>query len=82
MTSEEERIVNIDKRQESFETFVRAYIDSNEKHMAEMRADIRQINQKLDNIGQHTQNIAVAAMAGIGAMSIAVIGFIISLASK
>ena len=43
-----------------------------EKHMAEMRVDIREINSKLDNIGRHTQNLAVAAMAGIGAVSVSV----------
>ena len=50
MTSEEERIVSIDKRQESFETFVRAYIDSNEKNISEMKADMREMKNKLDNL--------------------------------
>lgn len=82
MTEMEHKVSEIDKRQESFETFVRAYIDSNEKHMAEMRVDIREINSKLDNIGRHTQNLAVAAMAGIGAISVSVAIFVASAVAR
>ena len=50
MTSEEERIVNIDKRQESFETFMRAYIDGDEKRIARIDSRMDRLESKLDNI--------------------------------
>lgn len=64
----EQRMDRVDQRMDKFE----------DKH----DEDMREINRKLDAIGHHTQNLAVAAMAGIGAMGIAVVGFIWSLATR
>ena len=50
MTSEEERIVNIDKRQESFESFMRAYIDGNEKRLERFEARMDKLESKLDSL--------------------------------
>ena len=57
MTDSESRIQNlentvhhIDKRQESFETFMRGYIEGNEKRLERMETDFREMKDKLDNL--------------------------------
>ena len=42
MTDVEERVVNIDKRQESFETFVKAYIQKTDERMARQEEDLKE----------------------------------------
>lgn len=82
----EDKYHDIDKRQESFETytkqrqdsfeeFVRAYIDSNERHTNEMR-------EELKSMGKHVQNLTLTAMASMGAIAVAVVGFIWSMVPK
>ena len=82
----EDKYHDVDKRQESFETytkqrqdsfeeFVRAYIDSNERHTTEMR-------EELKSMGKHVQNLTLTTMASIGAIAVAVVGFIWSMIPK
>jgi len=82
MTELEHKVSEIDKRQESFETFVRAYIDSNERHMSEIRTDMREMREELKSMGRHVQNLTITAMVGMGAIGVAVVGFIWSMATR
>lgn len=61
---------SIDKRQESFETFVRSYIDSNEKNIAEMKADMRDIKAQIQNLSNQFNNALIAG--GVGVLTIIV----------
>lgn len=47
-----------------------------EADMKEIRASIDSVNNKIDGMGKHVRNLAVAAIVGIGAIVVAVIGFI------
>ena len=48
-----------------------------------MRAEeIREIRTSIDGMGKHVRNLTVAAIVGIGAISISVIGFVISVVLK
>ena len=85
----EKRQDSLERRQDSFERFVRAYIESNDRRMTEqkadmqeIKADMREMRAELKAIGRHTQNLSVAAIAGIGAISVAVIGFIWAMATR
>ena len=93
MTELEIKVNDIDKRQESFETFIRANIEATRDHInkidermdkfeAKHDADMQEIRQEMKNIGRNTQNIAIATMIGIGAISVSVIGFAWSLATR
>lgn len=62
----------LEKRQEQFE---KRY----EEDKRELRQEFRGIYQKLDELGRHTQNLTLAAIAGIGAIAIAAMGFAWSL---
>ena len=77
MTDAEERIVNIDKRQESFETFMRAYIDGNEKRieridsrMDRFEARMDKLEGKMDNLSNQFNNLLIAG--GVGVLTIIV----------
>ena len=72
MTSEEERIVSIDKRQESFETFMRAYIDGNEKRMDRFEARMDRLETKLDSL-------LIGGGIGVAAILATMIGMAVSL---
>lgn len=59
----EDKYHDVDKRQESFETFMRAYIDGNEKRM-------ERLESKMDNLSNQMHNLLVAG--GIGVLTIVV----------
>ena len=69
MTSEEERIVSIDKRQESFETFMRSYIDGNEKRLERIDARMDRLEAKMDsqfqNLSNQFNNLLIAGEVGV-----------------
>ena len=83
MTDSESRIQNleqtahlIDKRQESFETFMRAYIDGNEKRLErfEVRMDQLEakIDSKIDNLSNQMHNFIIAGTVGVAAIVVAI----------
>ena len=65
MTSEEERIVSIDKRQESFETFMRAYIDGNEKRMDRFEVRMDRFESRIDRLEGKLDNLLIAGGIGL-----------------
>ena len=76
MTDIEERVVNIDKRQESFETFVKAYIQKTDERMARQEedmkafqakhdADMKKIDEKFDKIDEKFDQVN-AKIDGLG----------------
>ena len=70
------------QRQDSFEDFVRAYIDSNERHIVELKAERQEMREELKSMGKHVQNLATAAMVGIGAISVSVAIFVASAVTR
>ena len=74
MTSDEERIIKledkyheVDKRQDSFETFMKAYIDGNEKRIERIEKRIDQLESNMTN---QFHNLLVAG--GVGILTIVV----------
>ena len=67
----ESRISNLEGK---FEIFIGEMRDRDNQRAE----DMREIRSKLDSIGNHVRNITVAAIVGIGAISVSVVGFVIS----
>ena len=72
----------LDKQMERLESRQNRFEEKHEEDKKELRQEFRGIYQKLDEIGRHSQNIAIAAIAGIGAISVAVVGFVWSVATR
>ena len=53
-----------------------------ESDMKEIRSTIDSINTKIDGMGKHFRNLTVAAIVGIGAITVSVVGFVITMAMK
>ena len=68
----EDKYHSVDKRQESFETFVRAYIDSNEKNITEMKADMRDIKTQIQQLSSQMHNLIITGAIGIAAIVVAI----------
>jgi predicted nucleic acid-binding Zn-ribbon protein len=68
----EDKYHSINTRQESFETFVRAYIDSNEKNISEMKADMREIKAQISNLSSQMHNLIITGAIGIAAIVVAI----------
>ena len=68
----EDKYHSIDKRQESFETFMRAYIDSNEKNITEMKADMRDIKTQIQQLSSQMHNLIITGAIGIAAIVVAI----------
>ena len=68
----EDKYHSVDKRQESFETFVRAYIDSNEKNITEMKADMREIKTQIQQLSSQMHNLIITGAIGIAAIVVAI----------
>ena len=66
----EDKYHGVDKRQESFESFMRSYIDSNEKNIAEMKADMRDIKSQIQHLSSQFNNLLIAG--GVGVLTIIV----------
>lgn len=47
-----------------------------------MNEKFDKMNEKIDGMNKHVSNLTITAMVGIGAMSVAVVGFTISLAFR
>ena len=75
MTDTEHRVSKLEDKyhcQESFETFVRAYIDSNEKNISEMKADMREIKAQISNLSSQMHNLIITGAIGIAAIVVAI----------
>ena len=85
----EEQIHELDKRQSNFETYTRLYINKldemirlQREETARMREEMREDRQELKAISKHTQNLILGTMASMGALTVAVIGFIWTMATR
>lgn len=74
--------VSLESRVSSLEAKFEIFMGEMRDRDNQRAEDMREIRSKLDNMGNHVRNLAVAAIVGIGAISISVIGFVISVVSK
>ena len=72
----------MDRQMERLESRQNKFEEKYEADKRELRQEFRGIYQKLDEIGRHTQNLTLTAMASMGALAVAVIGFIWSMATR
>ena len=96
MTEDEKRINNIESRVGNLETKFEMFIQEMRDFKTEMRQqnqmrteDIREIRASINNIqnriedmGKHVRNLTVAAMVGMGTMTIAGLAIAISILLK
>lgn len=75
-------MAEIESRVGKIETKIDMFIGEIRQQNQMRAAEMREIRSKLDDIDKHVRNLAVAAIVGIGAIAAAVIGFVISVASK
>ena len=68
----EDKYHSVDKRQQSFEEFVRTYIDSNEKKIERMESRMDRIEDKLDNLSNQMHNLIIAGTVGVAAIVVAI----------
>ena len=65
-----------EKRFEAFMAKMDMYIEKTDQSLAEQRERMNRIEDKTDNISRHVQGLTIAAMVGIGAMSISIVAFV------
>ena len=75
----EDKYHDVDKRQESFESFMRAYIDSNEKNISEMKADMREIKGQISNLSNQFHNAMIAGGIGLATILAGMVGVVVAL---
>ena len=85
----EKRLSNVENRVTSLETKFEMFIDEMRDFKTEMRQqnemranEIREIRTSIDNMGKHVRNLTVAAMVGMGTMTLAGIAIVISIILK
>ena len=82
----EDKYHSIDKRQESFETFMRAYIDGNEKRIERFETRMDQleakIDSKFDSMMKFIQSLTITAMVGMLGIAGSVVYFVYSVTPK
>ena len=78
----EKRLNTVEKKVVSIETKIDMFIGEM-RQQNEMRAnEIREIRTSIDNMGKHVRNLTVAAMVGMGTMTLAGIAIVISIILK
>ena len=82
MQKMDKQMERMDKQMERLESRQNRFEERYEEDKKELRQEFRGIYQKLDEIGRHSQNLTLTAMAGISAIAIAVAGFIWSMITK
>ena len=85
----EGQIHELDKRQSNFETYTRLYINKldemirlQREETTRIREEMREDRQELKAISKHTQNLILATLASMGTLTVAVIGFIWTMATR
>ena len=78
----EDKYHSIDKRQESFEMFMRAYIDGNEKRIERIEQLNRDLGSKIDNLAKFVQSMAITSMIGLLGIAGSVVYFVYSVTPK
>ena len=89
MTEDEKRINNIESRVGNLETKFEMFMQEMRDFKTEMRQqnqmrteDIREIRAGIESMGKHVRNLTVAAMVGMGTMTIAGLAIAISILLK
>lgn len=89
MTEDEKRITNIESRVGNLETKFEMFMQEMRDFKTEMRQqnqmrteDIREIRASIESMGKHVRNLTVAAMVGMGTMTIAGLAIAISILLK
>lgn len=75
--SESQRL-NLESRLSNLEGKFEIFIGEMRDRDNQRAEDMREIRSKLDSIGNLVRNITIAAIAGIGAIFVSVVGFVIS----
>ena len=96
MTEDEKRINNIESRvgnletkfemfmqeMRDFKTEMRQQNQMRTEDIREIRASINNIQNRIEDMGKHVRNLTVAAMVGMGTMTIAGLAIAISILLK
>ena len=96
MTEDEKRINNIESRvgnletkfemfmqeMRDFKTEMRQQNQMRDEDIREIRASIGNIQNRIEDMGKHVRNLTVAAMVGMGTMTIAGLAIAISILLK
>ena len=78
----EKRLNQVENKVTSIETKVDMFIGEMRQQNQMRAAEIREIRASIDGMGKHVRNLTVAAMVGMGTMTIAGIAIAISIALK
>ena len=78
----EKRLNAVENKVTSIESKVDMFIGEMRQQNQMRAAEIREIRASIDGMGKHVRNLTVAAMVGMGTMTIAGIAIAISIALK
>ena len=78
----ERRLNNVENKVTSIETKIDMFIGEMRQQNEMRAAEIREIRSSIDGMGKHVRNLTVAAMVGMGTMTIAGIAIAISIVLK
>lgn len=75
----ERRLNKVENKVTSIETKIDMFIGEMRQQNEMRAAEIREIRSSIDGMGKHVRNLTVAAMVGMGTMTIAGIAIAISI---
>ncbi len=78
----ERRLNNVENKVTNIETKIDMFIGEMRQQNEMRAAEIREIRSSIDGMGKHVRNLTVAAMVGMGTMTIAGIAIAISIVLK
>lgn len=78
----EKRLNKVEKQVTSIETKIDMFIGEMRERDNQRAEDIREIRASLEDMGKHVRNLTVAAMVGMGTMTIAGLAIAISILLK
>ncbi len=89
----ENRVNHLETKVSNIETKIDMFIDEmrdrDNRRAAEIieirqkqESDMKEIRSSIDGISKHVRNLTVAAVVGIGAITVSVVGFVISVLTK
>lgn len=78
----EKRLNKVEKQVTSIETKIDMFIGEMRERDNQRAAEIREIRASIEDMGKHVRNLTVAAMVGMGTMTIAGLAIAISIVLK